>query len=190
MFFQRLALVLLAVAVTLLLLSGGRRSVGKPSAPAAVVRSNVAAALIQISGDVARPGIYVGFAKTMTEDAIILAKPACTVPHQAVLQQLPDGVPSGYGVTVVCNSNNTSVLLESKPIKPSQCLTLGILLDLNKLSAADLEILPGIGSVTARAVTEYRQKNGDFRNLEDLLSVEGIGEKTLQKISKFVNIPK
>lgn len=44
-----------------------------------------------------------------------------------------------------------------------------------------IENLTDIGSVKAAAIVEYRQKNGAFKTANDLLSVKGIGEKTLQK---------
>lgn len=44
-----------------------------------------------------------------------------------------------------------------------------------------VENLTDIGPVKATAIVEYRQKNGAFKTANDLLSVKGIGEKTLQK---------
>ncbi|MHC5226224.1 ComEA family DNA-binding protein [Ignatzschineria sp. LJL83] len=44
-----------------------------------------------------------------------------------------------------------------------------------------VENLKDIGPVKATAIVEYRQKNGAFKTVNDLLSVKGIGDKTLQK---------
>jgi competence protein ComEA len=41
--------------------------------------------------------------------------------------------------------------------------------------------LDGIGKAKAQAIVEYRQKNGPFRTAEDLLKVEGIGERVLEQ---------
>lgn len=41
--------------------------------------------------------------------------------------------------------------------------------------------LTGIGIKKAEAIVEYRKKNGDFKTLEDLSKVQGIGEKTVEK---------
>jgi competence protein ComEA len=41
--------------------------------------------------------------------------------------------------------------------------------------------LDGIGPAKAQAIVEYRQKNGPFRTPEDLLKVQGIGERVLEQ---------
>jgi comEA protein len=53
--------------------------------------------------------------------------------------------------------------------------------NLNTASATDLEGLPGIGAKTAARIVEYRQKNGPFKKIEELMNVPGIGEKHFLK---------
>lgn len=43
-----------------------------------------------------------------------------------------------------------------------------------------MENLTNIGPVKATAIVEYREQNGPFKRVEDLLAVKGIGEKTLE----------
>jgi len=59
-------------------------------------------------------------------------------------------------------------------------------IDINKASAAALDLLPGIGPVLAERIIEYRKENGDFQLPEDLLSVEGIGENTLEELRPYI----
>ena len=54
-------------------------------------------------------------------------------------------------------------------------------INLNKATAAELSQLKGIGMKYAKRIVEYRDKNGPFKNVEDLLNVQGIGPKTLEK---------
>lgn len=52
-------------------------------------------------------------------------------------------------------------------------------LDLNSAAEEELALLPGIGETLAGRIAAYREEHGPFSAPEDLLLVEGIGEKTL-----------
>ncbi len=58
--------------------------------------------------------------------------------------------------------------------------------DINTADAAILENLSGIGEAKAKAIVEYREKNGKFKNLNDLSNVPGIGDATLEKVKSHV----
>ena len=53
---------------------------------------------------------------------------------------------------------------------------------------AQLETLPGIGKSTAERILEYRQKNGGFKKVEDLMNVRGIGEKSFLKMKPLITV--
>ena len=55
-------------------------------------------------------------------------------------------------------------------------------LNLNTATAAELEHLPGIGAKVAARIVEYRTKKGPFRKTEELMNVQGIGEKSFLKL--------
>jgi len=59
-------------------------------------------------------------------------------------------------------------------------------LDLNTASAEELELLPGIGPKKAEAVLAWRDTNGRFSRVEDLLEIKGIGERTLERLRPYV----
>jgi competence protein ComEA len=61
-------------------------------------------------------------------------------------------------------------------------------IDINRAEPWLLEALPGIGEVTAQAIVDYRNENGPFQRIEDLLKVSGIGEGTLNKIKDFITV--
>jgi len=58
--------------------------------------------------------------------------------------------------------------------------------NVNTASAPELESLPGIGPVLARRIADYRRSHGPFRRLEDLLQVQGIGPALLRRLRGVV----
>jgi competence protein ComEA len=61
-------------------------------------------------------------------------------------------------------------------------------LNLNTATAAQLEALPGIGARTAALIVEYRQKNGGFKKIEELMNVRGVGEKSFLKLKPLITV--
>jgi comEA protein len=60
--------------------------------------------------------------------------------------------------------------------------------NLNTATAEQLDTLPGIGPKVAARIIEYRQKNGTFKKVEDLMNVKGIGEKAFLKIKDRITV--
>jgi competence protein ComEA len=58
----------------------------------------------------------------------------------------------------------------------------GPVVNINTATIAELQTLPGIGQKTAARIVEYRDKNGPFKKIEELMNVQGIGEKSFLKL--------
>lgn len=70
-----------------------------------------------------------------------------------------------------------------------QELEIGARIDINTASAEQLaSALPGIGPAKADAIVEWREANGPFETLEQLMDVPGIGPKTLERLRGLVRI--
>ena len=64
--------------------------------------------------------------------------------------------------------------------------TAELVVDINGASWPELTLLPGISETYARRIVEYRKQSGPFRSHEDLLTIPGIGPKTLKKIQPML----
>jgi len=61
-------------------------------------------------------------------------------------------------------------------------------LNINTATLAQLETLPGLGRAVAERIVEYRDKNGNFKKVEDLMNVKGIGEKSFLKLKPLITV--
>jgi competence protein ComEA len=64
----------------------------------------------------------------------------------------------------------------------------GGLININTASRAELESLSGIGPSTAEKIMAYREANGPFESIEDIMDVSGIGPSTFGRIQDAITI--
>jgi competence protein ComEA len=62
------------------------------------------------------------------------------------------------------------------------------IVNINTASATELEALPGVGAKTAARIVDYRQKNGPFKKVEELMNVRGVGEKNFLRLKPQISI--
>lgn len=70
-------------------------------------------------------------------------------------------------------------------------LLVGVLfakVDINNASAKDLQTLKGVGDKKAQMIVDYRVKNGEFKSVEDLMKVDGIGKKIIEDNKKELEV--
>jgi competence protein ComEA len=87
---------------------------------------------------------------------------------------LPTGVPS--------STLTHPETQEARAAAPAQSV------NVNTATVAQFEALPGIGPSTAQRIVAYREKNGPFKKLEDLMNIQGIGEKSFLKLRPHLTI--
>lgn len=60
--------------------------------------------------------------------------------------------------------------------------------NINSADASQLALLPRVGPSTAQRIVEFRKENGPFKSPEDLMLVQGIGEKTFQLMKPYIAV--
>jgi len=158
------------------LITGTSQAAGSPSA------TSGDRVTVDVAGKVRRPGITVLDAGARVVDALRAAggaRPGADLTGLNLARELVDGEQVVVGVPAPA----PSVALPSGAA-PSA----GQLVDINTADSVALETLPEVGPVTAQAIISWRDENGGFTSVEELLEVDGIGEATLEAMAPFVTV--
>ncbi|WP_460802361.1 ComEA family DNA-binding protein [Microbacterium sp. GXF6406] len=137
---------------------------------------------VHVLGQVAAPGLYVLDRDARVVDALAAAGGTLDdADLQAVnlARELSDG--EQLIVPVIGAVETTAAGGGAAPIGDGR-------VDLNNADSAALETLPRIGPALAQRIIDWREKNGRFRSVEDLLAVSGIGEKMLEGLRDLVRV--
>ena len=144
---------------------------------------------VHVIGAVVRPGLYKFPGGARVQDAIdaaggILATANVDTLNLAALiedgQQLAIPFQDGAGP-----ADDTSLDLPGateEPVDNSQT----DLIDINTATLEELDSLPGIGPTTAQKIIDYRDQNGPFFVIEDIMNVSGIGPSTFDNIKDLI----
>lgn len=176
-----LAIVVLSVAVGVELLRG--RTSTADAVPLIPTSSAASAApeaelYVHVLGAVERPGLYVLHPGARVVDALAAAGGTVDGADLAAVN-LARPVEDGEQVVVP---------VAGAPAGPSAVPSDGGAVDLNSADQAALEALPGIGPALAERILAWREENGRFRSVDDLLAVPGIGEKLLEGLRDGVRV--
>ena len=167
-------------------------STGPSSGPSALVSAAGAAAagtstkevVVDVAGKVRRPGVFSLPAGSRVVDAIRRAGGLRGHPPMAGLNRarvLVDGEQILVGVAAAPG------VAASAAAAPGAA-TGGSLLNLNSATGEQLEGLPGVGPVTAEKILAWRSAHGAFSSVDELLEVDGIGEKTLAQLAPHLTL--
>jgi comEA protein len=63
-----------------------------------------------------------------------------------------------------------------------------LMVNINKASKDELKALKGIGDTRAQDIIDYRTKNGDFKTIDDLEKVKGVGPGTMKQIRANISV--
>lgn len=142
---------------------GGRKTKGK--------------ILVSVSGEVDRKGLYELNSGARVNDAVELAGPT----GNADLGRVNLAAPLIDGEHVIVPSKKAP----GRGAGLSEASASTVRVNVNEADQEQLESLPGIGPTLARRIIEFRSTR-KFEKVDDLLEVQGIGPKTLEKVRDFV----
>ncbi|WP_203579555.1 ComEA family DNA-binding protein [Microbacterium hibisci] len=138
---------------------------------------------VHVSGAVRSPGLYVLVAGARAVDAIAAAGGFADDADRGAVnlaRTLDDGEQ-----LAVPRQGEAAATVTGAAGPPGAA---GALVDLNTADAAQLETLPRIGPALAERIVSWREDNGGFTSVEDLLAVPGIGDKMLEALRDLVRV--
>lgn len=135
--------------------------------------------LIQLAGEVKKPGVYEIHEGARLYEAIELAGGFTEAAAKDVnqVQSLADG----QYVSIPTAEEFEEQKQIEKEVQDG-------LVDINTASVADFCTLPGIGESKANQIIAYREANGGFSSKEDLMQISGIKEGTYKKIEAYITV--
>jgi len=77
---------------------------------------------------------------------------------------------------------------QGRATAPKATATAAAPVNLNTATMDQLATIPGIGVKTAERIIAYREKNGGFKKIEDLMNVQGVGEKSFLKMKPLITV--
>ncbi|NTU32477.1 ComEA family DNA-binding protein [Brevibacillus sp. HB1.1] len=139
---------------------------------------------VDVKGQVKNPGLYQFEPGTRVANAIEKAGGALP---DADLVQINLAAPLTDGAALVIPAKGATAPVSASiglVQSASSVSTTGAssAINLNMATVEELMSLPGIGEARAKAIVEYRTKQGPFRSADDLKQIEGIGEKMFARI--------
>ena len=152
--------------------------------------------VVDIKGMVANPGIYEVDSTSRVNDVIALAGGLIEGADTSLIN-LAKIVEDEMTIIIYSNSE----VLEKYKEEICVCKKCDIvndacinnddnngLVNINSAGLEELQKIEGIGESKAKAIIEYREKNGYFQDIEDIKKVTGIGESLFEKIKIYITI--
>ncbi|MEE1031731.1 MAG: helix-hairpin-helix domain-containing protein [Ruminococcus sp.] len=144
---------------------------------------------VDVSGAVLYPGVYQLQENSRVFQAIEAAG-GCTEDAESSLLNQAELLQDGQKIYVYTKQEAKDIALTSTQgleVSESAAASDGKV-NINKAGKADLMTLPGVGETRAEAILTYRQENGSFSSIEELMNVEGIKEKTYEKLKDKITV--
>lgn len=151
--------------------------------------------IIHIAGEVKKPGIVKIREGARIADVIEKAgglTELANITNINLAYIIEDGqkitIPSKeQDIQEYISSDSGQGIIEENP-KTNTTSTSNTIININKATQEELQTLQGIGESTAQKIIDYREQNGDFKQIEDIKNVPGIGDAKFEAIKENIKI--
>jgi competence protein ComEA len=140
---------------------------------------------VYVTGAVHQPDVYLLPPESIVKDALAAAGGATA---EADLEHVNLAVQLCDQQQVHIPRRGEDVPLVIVPDGERTTLLPGDLINLNTASVVELDVLPGVGPAIAQRIVDYREANGAFASVEDVMSVKGIGPATYAKFEDMITV--
>lgn len=139
----------------------------------------------EIKGEVVKPDVY-----TLNEGSIIrdLIEAAGGLTPEADISNINRAKELSNHELIIIKNINDEVSQEEVENEIQSIEADDGKININTADINKLKEIPGIGDVKANSIIIYRESNGNFKSIEDLKNVDGIGERTFEKIKNNIKI--
>ncbi|MGL4772471.1 MAG: helix-hairpin-helix domain-containing protein [Clostridium sp.] len=144
--------------------------------------------VVEIKGEVKKPDVY-----KLEDGSIIndLIDKAGGITENADISNINRAEKLQNNKCIVINSKEdveTGDINSSIMVGSNQVHNKSDIININTATLAELDTLPGIGPVTAEKIIQYREENGGFKNIEELMNVDRIGSKSFEKLRDKIGV--
>ncbi len=134
-----------------------------------------------IAGAVDKPGVYQVSEGSIVEDLI---SEAGGLKDNVDKKRLAQNI---NRAAVLEDGDKIYIPIKGEKIGPSR-VGGEVKINLNTAKAEELELLPGVGAVTAARIINYRREHGDFKNPEDVMNVYYIDQETFDGFKDLIEL--
>lgn len=142
--------------------------------------------VVEIKGEVANPDVY-----EISEGSIIrdLITKAGGLTNEANIDKInrADKLRDNQ-LIVIPNKNELSNANTNINVSKEGNTAEDGIININTASLEELQKINGVGEVKAKSIINYREKNGGFKSIDEMKNIEGIGDKTFEKMKDQITI--
>jgi competence protein ComEA len=185
---SRVGLIVIALIAAVVAVYALFQAIDDRSAPPIIIEDGAATlpVVVDVRGAVVSPGVYELPADARWQDAVDAAgglSPEADLSTINLARRLRDGDILVIGSLMPATDSQIPAEDGSSASSGSQTR-----ININTASIDELEVLPGIGEVTAQRIVDFREQNGPYRSIDDLVHVQGISTRTIDGLRDLVAV--